>query len=211
MASQISHYMIFESLSIVVENLSSFLFGQGLIDDKDKVKLQNISLADLSTPNPAVNLNQSIILSLVNVAEEFSMKNQPALRVENGKFANRFPTVNLNLYLLIAANDSANYDNALRWLSGVITFFQGKKVFNLRETPISNSAVLGREGLEDVELVFELHTLTFEQINHLWGALGGKQLPFVLYKVRLVSLSLDRDLSRGELIRQVNSQNASNL
>ena len=34
----------------------------------------------------------------------------------------------------------------------------------------------------------ELYTLTFEQINHLWGSLGGKQSPFVMYKVRLVKI-----------------------
>ena len=35
----------------------------------------------------------------------------------------------------------------------------------------------------------ELYTLTFEQINHLWGSLGGRQIPFVMYKLRLVSIT----------------------
>jgi hypothetical protein len=41
----------------------------------------------------------------------------------------------------------------------------------------------------------ELYTLTFEQINHLWGSLGGKQMPFVMYKLRLIALT-DRTIVR---------------
>jgi len=39
-----------------------------------------------------------------------------------------------------------------------------------------------------MRIIMELYTLTFEQINHLWGSLGGKQVPFVMYKARLVKI-----------------------
>ena len=52
----------------------------------------------------------------------------------------------------------------------------------------------------------ELHSLTFEQINHLWGSLGGKQVPFVMYRARMLSLTADEVLGRGDPITDINLQ-----
>ena len=43
-------------------------------------------------------------------------------------------------------------------------------------------------------LVFDLHNLSFEQLNHLWSVLGGTYVPSVLYKVRLVKIQADNTL-----------------
>jgi hypothetical protein len=45
--------------------------------------------------------------------------------------------------------------------------------------------------------------MTFEQINHLWGSLGGKQVPFAMYKARLVAVSDHRSLGQGRLIEKI--------
>ena len=37
--------------------------------------------------------------------------------------------------------------------------------------------------------VLQLWDEVTEQINHLWGSLGGRQIPFAMYKVRLVSIT----------------------
>jgi len=84
------------------------------------------------------------------------------------------------------------YVQALKRLSLVIEFFQGKNVF----TPATASVPLPPElsdlsnpEIASLKLNLELYTLTFEQINHLWGSLGGRQIPFVMFKVRLVSIT----------------------
>ena len=56
--------------------------------------------------------------------------------------------------------------------------------------------------LNEIRLVPELYTLTFEQINHLWGSLGGKQSPFVMYKIRLVRIQ-GRITAEAPLIESV--------
>ena len=42
--------------------------------------------------------------------------------------------------------------------------------------------------LNDFHIILDMHSLTFEQANYLWSTLGGKQHPFVCYKVRLIRL-----------------------
>jgi hypothetical protein len=39
-----------------------------------------------------------------------------------------------------------------------------------------------------IKLIVELYTLNFEQQNHLWGFLGAKYMPSVMYKARLLSI-----------------------
>ena len=41
--------------------------------------------------------------------------------------------------------------------------------------------------------------LNFEQLNHLWGVLGGAYFPSVLYKVRLVKIRSDADMPAPEI------------
>ena len=44
------------------------------------------------------------------------------------------------------------------------------------------------DQLETFKLIFDLYSPTLEEVNHLWGTLGGKQYPFVLYVMRMLDL-----------------------
>ena len=120
-------------------------------------------------------------MMISNIEEEriFKTQVQKQRRVDNDvEVAN--PEIKLNLYILVAANPGSNagfYDAALKRLSEVITYFQGTSVFDKTDYP----------DLDPIEyLVVELHSLSFEQQNQLWASLGGKYMPSVIYKVRLV-------------------------
>jgi len=51
----------------------------------------------------------------------------------------------------------------------------------------------------------ELYTLTFEQLNHLWGSLGGRQVPFAMYKLRLVGLTDRKIIRTTPLIQEIDT------
>ena len=90
--------------------------------------------------------------------------------------------IRFNVFLLFAAHyphasGSHNYNDGLRALSGVISFFQANNFFDHKNTPTLPPNI--------EKLVVEHYSLTLEQQNHLWGAIGAKYLPSVLYKVRL--------------------------
>ncbi|NOZ26269.1 MAG: DUF4255 domain-containing protein [Nitrospirae bacterium] len=124
--------------------------------------------------------DNSLGLTLVNVEEERVVKAQKSSALTSGgQVVHMNPDVKINLYLLITANFS-KYGTGLGFLSGAVRFFQAKNVFNHDNTP----------GLHpDIEkLTAELFTLSFEQQNHLWGSLGAKYLPSVLYKIRMITI-----------------------
>ncbi|MEO5593074.1 MAG: DUF4255 domain-containing protein [Chitinophagaceae bacterium] len=185
--------MIGNAMILLREELSAYMTAQG---DPANVIIENIGLFET---DKGQTLDDSIVITLVNIEEESTLK--------NGNNFSRWPDniaryenrpVFLNLYVLFTANFSGGvppnngYVQALKRLSLVIEFFQGKNVF----TPATSSVPLPPElsdlsnpEIAALKLNLELYTLTFEQINHLWGSLGGRQIPFVMFKVRMVSIS----------------------
>lgn len=191
--------MIDSALLLLRDELDAYLNSE--LDADTEVQLQNISLFE---SNQEVELG-GIVLSLVNIEEESALKNIRAVRQNGlGGIESVNPPVFLNLYVLICSN-FPDYRGALQRLSGVIRFFQTKNAFTITNSPHLSEPVTGNEpeDLLQLKITLELYTLTFEQINHLWGALGGRQLPFVMYKVRLVSIYDRRVVREGAPIERI--------
>jgi len=182
--------MIETCLILLRNELTNFLAGK----DSASVVVDNIGL--LETANGS-SLTENIVLTLVNIEEESTLKNQsPQKRpfIKNAIYRNS--PVYLNLYILFTCNYSGDhYQLALRRLSYIIQFVQGKNSFSAAASVAAGTLDLSRLGIADLEFTLELYTLTFEQINHLWGSLGGRQVPFVMYKMRLVAIT-DRSVVR---------------
>ncbi len=187
--------MIGVALKLLRDELSEYIFSNRRSGDnitQDDIVLHNIALLESDTSG---DLNNRIIITLVNTEEESTLKNNAhVLKGLNGiQYVE--PAVFLNLYILISATLGEDlqdaYEFALNRLSLVIQFFQRKRSFTIKNSPfnsISNDDSIVSEIKQDLRLNVELYTLTFEQINHLWGSLGGKQVPFAMYKVRLVKI-----------------------
>jgi len=156
--------------------------------------LQNIVRLD----EDALKTTNKILLSLVNFSEEPTMKNNINHTIlNNDMVAYNNPPLNLNLYILLTSC-MTNYENALIYLSHAITFFQGKFTF----TP--KNSVTQVEGLpDDFRIILDIYSLTFEQLNYLWSTLGGKQQPFVCYKVRLLQIERASTTETRGIIKQV--------
>ena len=131
-------------------------------------------------------------VSLLNVDEERVMKAQlPEAIFVNGRQVMLEPEIKLNLDVLFAANFK-QYPQALKYLSRVITFFQAHPRFASEDYPALDPAI--------DRLIPELRSLGFEQLNQLWAFIGGKQLPSVVYRVRLVALQDMEPRSTGQPI-----------
>jgi Pvc16 N-terminal domain len=131
----------------------------------------------------ALPANGNVNITLVNIEEEKTLKNGTHYVVEDDSLKKRNPTIFLNLYVLFSCNHSI-HEEALKNITKVIQFFQRKSVFTQENSPNSSfpSEVLVNK------IVLDLFTLNFEQINHLWGIMGGKYTPSVLYKLRIVAV-----------------------
>lgn len=186
--------MIDSALLLLRGELENFI--QNDKDDNSiNVDLRNIAMFEKGQDD---ELSDKIIISLVNIEEESTLKNGSNLRNNSGRYEYISPAVNLNLYLLIVSNLSIKNDEGLQensyfkslsGLSYVIEFFQHRCSFSLNDSPtFQTQDRLKNPEMQDLKLFIDLYTLTFEQINHLWGSLGGRQLPFVMYKARMVSI-----------------------
>jgi hypothetical protein len=177
------------------------------------VVVENIALFESNSP---ANLDDKIVFTLVNIEEESTLKNAPYQKRNGGNTARyENPPVYLNLYLLItscnktAGQNDKNYLDALEKLSHVIRFFQGKNAFSLANSSSPDLTKFPDDDLINMSIKAELYTLTFEQINYLWASLGGKQMPFVMYKLRLIAIT-DRKLVREvPLIEEINTNSSS--
>lgn len=188
-------------LQLLRNELADYLAGI----DPANVVVDNIGL--LETPS-GTSLSDSIIITLVNIEEESALKNQPALkRPFSGSATYENPPVFLNLYILFTCNYSGDrYQLALRRLSYIIRFLQGKNSFSTLSSIAGGSIDLSQPGISDLKFTMELYTLTFEQINHLWGSLGGRQVPFAMYKMRLAAISENAVARRVPLVEEINHQ-----
>ncbi|MEM7373494.1 MAG: DUF4255 domain-containing protein [Bacteroidota bacterium] len=172
----------------------------------DDVTLANISLLDAFNANDP-NIRDKLVISLVSIEEEKALRYArtttviPAPNPNDSRVITHHPIIYLNLYLLFSSHNK-EYKVSLNQLSAVVNFFQHKHVFTGADIALP-------DNLDKV--VFELCTTSFEQMNHLWGVLGGKYVPSALYKVRILPHADIRDNGSGARIlrERANSQAGS--
>lgn len=144
----------------------------------DTVKVVLSKVADEAGKYPFAIDN--IGCSIVNIEEERVLKSHlPDYTTINGLQVAAEPELKLNLHLLFAAHFT-HYDQALKYLALLLTFFQSRPIFTSDQYPALPS-ILGK-------LTMELLSLNYEQLNQIWAFVGAKQLPSVVYRLRLVTL-----------------------
>ena len=173
---------------------------------QERIKAQFVSHAVTNAPevilsalpkDPDSNPDDKIYITFLNMEEEKVLKNlatyQP-LPSDPTKIGLMNPEIRLNLYVLITAQFSpARYETALRYISQIISFFQGQYVFEESDFALASStSPTGTDFSGFEKLIVELFSPSFDQNNQIWPTLGSKLVPFALYKVRLVALT-DKD------------------
>lgn len=189
--------MIYEAIQIISQQLDNYLSAAGL---SNLVTLENIALFETSSENTE-KLTNKVVLTLLNLEEETTLKNLPNYKViDKTTTEYRNPPVHLNLFLLISGNCNT-YTNSLRSISKTIEFFQGKKIFTSENTIYETKEDF--DVLEHFKLIIELYTPTFEELNYVWGTLGGRQLPSVIYKIQLVEIDRKELIGTAKVITEI--------
>ena len=189
--------MLHPVLNFLTEQLNTYIEqvkkpGDGI--EKPFIILQNISRLD----EEALKTTNKVLLTLLNISEEATMKNNGSHIIKkNDSTEYKNPPVNLNLYVLFSVC-MANYEYAMIYLSHIITFFQGKNTFSRTNSPTKVDDLP-----DDFYIILDLFSLSFEQSNYIWSTLGGKQHPFALYKVRLLSMERKSTSETRGVIKQI--------
>ena len=202
--------MLIHALTIVANELEKHLtdvYGAPAVTPQ--VVLANIA-EGLSGGGAAGSVPREVLaFSMVNIREEKTLKNVPAYQRNDAtlRVIYRNPPLFLNFHILVVATH-ATYSNALLVLSRAIKFFQFQNVFDQNSVSpgslTKNAPTNPLDQLETFKLIFDIYSPTLEEVNHLWGTLGGKQYPFVLYTLRLLEMQFKAILqAEGGMITQV--------
>jgi len=191
--------MIHSALLFLQDELNRYLSLKLSLNTLSLVTLGNVAYAGDSTKDDTIG--DKVLISLVNIEEDrISKSHENAVRTPNG-VSYRNPKIHLNLYVLISANRN-DYLEALKNISFVVQFFQYRNVFDHANNPDL--------PIKLEKLICDLCTFNFEQSNQLWSMLGGKYIPSVLYKVRLVHIEEEIDEMVGAYITKVGINNLEN-
>lgn len=168
--------MIHAALSHLSERLNEFLSrGTGVAEN---IALVSQLFEQDGSPTPGAA--NKLVLFLANIEKEFAAGSTAPAHSGSAWKVRRPPPVHLNLYVMLAANSGGtNYPEALKMISAAIMFFQKNPVFDHQTSP----------GLDPriEKLLLDIENLGRQDLANIWGVLGGKYLPSVLYKVRMVT------------------------
>lgn len=206
--------MIDNVLKVIANEVNKYVVRK-LDPDRDPTTTKRIgtgNIAKVQETDSSGSRTDSVaapgILTLVNIEEERNSGGLENYVRINNKIEYRKPKLHVNLYCLFAVNHTS-YDTALQYLSLILQFFQHKNVITPKNTPSDNGLILDPKV---EKLIVDMVSMNAEQVNHLWATLGGKYLPSVLYKVRMVTIEDDTAGSLGDPISgmEINTFGTSN-
>lgn len=169
--------MIHTAVSHVANQLNQYLRRTFDLNE-DIVATSNIVEQDGTVVS---HINNKVVICLINVEKD----TVPFRQRQNGNSSGERtitgpPPLYFNLYLMVIGHFSSNnYSEALKFLSNSISFFQRCPVFDHNNTPDLDKRI--------DRLVLDIENLNIQDLSNVWGTLGGKYLPSVLYKVRMVA------------------------
>ncbi len=170
-----------DAINAAISNINSESTGTHIV-------LGNAAIADDGVADNTGPLEDTLLLSLFKVEEEFALKNKPAHRRNpaTGQIEKIAPPSYLNLHVLVTARNN-NYETALTKLSQLIGYLRYQTVFDNR------TATTPDMDVPRFRFNLSMVTLSYEQLNHIWGIMGGKHYPCVMYKLQLVEIQYEPD------------------
>jgi len=149
-----------------------------------KVGEDLVVVSNLTEPdgNLVSQVSNKLALFLVNLEKDTLPYRPSALSHANmGRAGLSQAPVHLNLMLMFAATFSGtNYPEALKFISHTIGFFQSRPLFDHQNTPELDPRI--------DKLMLDIENLGISDLSNLWGILGGKYMPSVLYRMRMVAI-----------------------
>ncbi len=198
--------MLLHALTIIANELNNHLNTvDGTNHIEDEVKLGNIALFESPTGVNNNAIRDKVIITLVNFREEKTLKSLPFSRANDATLRAEYfnPPVNANLFLLFSATAN-DYSKALKFLSRIVRYFQFRNTFtNLNTNEVIDATLTDYDRMKEFKLIMDLYSPSFEELNHLWGTLGGKQYPSVLYLLRMVELKHESITEGGGVIQEI--------
>jgi len=182
--------MMYAALKFVRDELNEHL-NRVFLTDSDSVLISTVHEPDGSI---SPKITDKIVISLVNT-ERTNMHGRAPASISSGgaSLVVRSEPLYVNLFILVAASFS-DYPLALKNLSQTAEYFQSRK--EMTRDSFSNLP----DGIENLDL--QLENMTIHDLSNLWGMMGGKHYPSLLYKMRMVTIDSGSVIGKASGIRQ---------
>lgn len=176
------------------------------INSEPNLNALDIAIANIATLESTSKLNLTkspIILSIVNIEEDRTLKNQSVYLNEANPKTNisryKNPTQHLIFSILFSSyvEEPDLYLAGIEKLNLIINYFQQNNVFYYKKDdteliyyPVFMSKTEAQK-LNYSKITFETASLSMEQLNQMWSYLGSKYMPSILFKMRLYPVQVD--------------------
>lgn len=146
---------------------------------EDMAVVSNLVELDGRVAQGATN---KLVLTLANIEKDTLPSRQNAsTRGRDDRILQTSAPLFVNIYVMLSANfGEGNYTEGLKYISHAIAFFQQYPMFDQLSSP----------GLDEriERLVLDIENLPMAELNNLWSLLGGRYLPSMYYKVRMMTI-----------------------
>ena len=177
--------MIHHAVGLISTRLNQHLRSR-LNSPDDLVAVTNLTDHE---GKPAAAARNKVVIFVTDIAEETTARGIRPRISSGGRVPVNPDPVHLNVFFMLAANfDPDNYMEALKILSASVQFFQGTPIFDPQNAPEMP------EGLDQISC--EINNLSEDTNSHLWGIHGGRYVPSVHYKMRMIAI--DSGMITGE-------------
>jgi hypothetical protein len=164
--------VIDQALTLVAQRLNGHLTARYGVQD-ELVTLSPLSDAE---GKPAPDARNRLVMFVTNIAHD------PTPRGGRSRVSAQIvqsQAQHLDVYFMLAsAYEAETYVEGLKLISSALAFFQAHPVMTPQSTP--DMPV----GLS--QLSFEIANLKVEEMGQMWGTLGGRYVPSVMFKMRSV-------------------------
>ena len=189
-------------IKLIIEKIAKLIDSDPNNESNPSNLINIVNIATLSDGDEFLEQKSSITLSIVNISEDKTLKNQSiyAKRSEDhtiDKFAH--PPKYLIFSILFASYniDQSKYLDGLGKLQKVIDFFQQNNSFFYKLTePAINEVITfplynlkpASEQEQYAKITILSVNLNMDQTNQMWSYLGSKYMPSVLYEMRILPI-----------------------
>lgn len=178
--------MIHAAVRCLAGELNEF-FGRTLTSAEEVVVVSNLLGPDGAL---APDVSNKIVLFLTAIERDTVTQRAPD---QAGRAFLGGGPMFLNIYLMAAANFTGrNYPDALRLISLLIGFFHERPMFDHQNSPGMDESI--------DKLILDIENTPPPVMSNIWGVLGGRYLPSVLYRVRVVAIDNGNIIGRDHRI-----------
>ncbi|SEM90662.1 DUF4255 domain-containing protein [Nitrosomonas marina] len=141
----------------------------------------------------APNIHNKLVIFLTNIEKDAVSASLGGNQGFGERALQRNTALHFNLYVMMTANFTGNnYAEALKFLSSTISFFQRNPMFSHHTVPEMDKRI--------EKLVLDIENLSVQDQSNLWSTLGGKYMPSILYRVRMVTFDSEDIIGRQPVV-----------